>query len=106
MVAASSLMFDRTALLTRILLGTEIFSRLIFYTSFTLLLVNQVLLPLVLGIFLLRMLSTIVIIKLAMGRLNEKYLLLISPLLDITLPLAHIYMVFSNYVAVKRARWS
>ncbi len=96
----------RYKFLTKILLGTEIFSRLIFYASFTVLLINQILLPIVLGIFLLRMLSTIVIIKLAMDRLNEKYLLLISPLLDIILPLAHIYMVFSNYVALKRARWS
>lgn len=90
---------------SKFLLGSEIFSRLLFYTTFILLLSRQLILPLVLGIFLLRMLSTIVIIKLAMDRLNEKYLLLISPLLDITLPLAHIYMVFSNYVAVKRARW-
>ena len=60
----------------------------------------------VLGVFALRLLSTIVVIKLAMKRLNEKYLLLISPLLDIALPLVHIYMVFSNYIESKRARWS
>ncbi len=96
----------RYRLSTKFLLGSEILSRLVFYTLFILLLSLHVMLPIVLGIFLLRMLSTIVIIKLVMGRLNEKYLLLISPLLDITLPLAHIYMVFSNYVELKRARWS
>jgi glycosyltransferase involved in cell wall biosynthesis len=91
---------------TKLLLGTEISSRLLFYASFVLLLVFNVLLPVAGGLFILRFLSTIVVIKLAMSRLNEKYLLLISPLLDIVLPLAHILMVFSNYVAVKRARWN
>jgi hypothetical protein len=81
-------------------------SRLAFYASFAAVLFYQLILPVVLGIFILRMLSTIVIIKLAMSRLRERYLLLISPLLDIILPLVHIYMVFSNYVAGKRARWS
>jgi glycosyltransferase involved in cell wall biosynthesis len=92
--------------MTKFLLGTEIISRLGFYTSFAAILIYQLMLPVVLGIFTIRMLSTIVIIKLAMSRLSERYLLLISPLLDIILPLVHIYMVFSNYVAGKRARWS
>jgi cellulose synthase/poly-beta-1,6-N-acetylglucosamine synthase-like glycosyltransferase len=92
--------------LTKFLLGLEIMSRLAFYASFAAVLFYQLILPVALGIFILRMLSTIVIIKLAMSRLRERYLLLISPLLDIILPLVHIYMVFSNYVAGKRARWS
>ncbi len=90
---------------SKLLLGTEILSRLLFYLSFISLLAFNFLVPLVLGIFLVRMLSTTVIIKLAMTRLNEKYLLLISPLLDFALPWVHIWMAFSNYVALKRARW-
>ena len=39
-----------------------------------------------------------------MGRLNEKYLLLPSPLLDFALPWVHLYMVFSNYVATKTSQ--
>ncbi|MFC2112160.1 glycosyltransferase [Bacteroidota bacterium] len=96
----------RYRLVTKFLLGTELLSRLLFYTSFVILLCFQFMLPWILGIFLVRMLSTIIIIKLAMTRLNEKYLLLISPLMDFALPLANIYMVFSNYVALKRSRWS
>ena len=92
--------------LTKFLLGTEIMSRILFYAGFGALLAFHILLPYILGIFIVRMLSTIVIIKLSMTRMNEKYLLLISPLLDIVLPLMHIYMVFSNYVASKRARWT
>jgi hypothetical protein len=63
-------------------------------------------LPLVIAIFLVRMLSTILVIKWSMSRLNESYLLLISLLLDPVLPLVQIGMAFSNYVASKRARWS
>jgi len=91
---------------TKFLLGTEIISRLLFYSSFVYLLALQVMLPLVIAIFLVRMLSTILVIKWSMSRLNESYLLLISLLLDPVLPLVQIGMAFSNYVASKRARWS
>jgi biofilm PGA synthesis N-glycosyltransferase PgaC len=91
---------------TKFLLGTEIISRLLFYSSFVYLLALQVMLPLVIAIFLVRMFSTILVIKWSMSRLNESYLLLISLLLDPVLPLVQIGMAFSNYVASKRARWS
>ena len=95
----------RYRLLTKFVVGLELMSRMIFYPAFICLLVFQVLIPYVLGLFIIRMLLTSVIIKLAMGRLNEKYLLLPSPLLDFGLPWVHLLMVFSNYVATKRARW-
>jgi biofilm PGA synthesis N-glycosyltransferase PgaC len=91
---------------TKFLLGTEIISRLLIYASFVYLLALQVMLPLVIAIFLVRMFSTILVIKWSMSRLNESYLLLISLLLDPVLPLVQIGMAFSNYVASKRARWS
>lgn len=90
---------------TKLVVGLELMTRMIFYPAFILLLAFHVLIPYVLGLFLFRMLLTSVIIKLGMGRLNEKYLLLPSPLLDFALPWAHLFMVFSNYVATKRARW-
>jgi cellulose synthase/poly-beta-1,6-N-acetylglucosamine synthase-like glycosyltransferase len=96
--------------LTKFLLGVEIISRILFYALFIFLaaslIVRPVLLPFLLPVFIIRVLSTIVIIKLAMTRLNERYLLLFSPVLDFALPWAHIYMAFSNYVALKRARWT
>ena len=95
----------RYRFLTKLVVGLELMSRMIFYPAFIFLLAFHVLIPYVLGLFLFRMLLTSVIIKLAMGRLNEKYLLLPSPLLDFALPWAHLFMVFSNYVATKRARW-
>ena len=90
---------------TKLFVGLELMSRMIFYPAFIFLLAFHVLIPYVLGLFLFRMLLTSVIIKLGMVRLNEKYLLLPSPLLDFALPWAHLFMVFSNYVATKRARW-
>ena len=95
----------RYNLLSKFILGVEILSRLAFYISFLFLMVFKIMPLLITGIFLLRLLSTIVIIKLAMNRLNEKYLLLISPLMDFALPWVHICMAFSNYVAFKRSRW-
>ena len=95
----------RYRFLTKLVVGLELMSRLLFYPAFIFLLAFHILIPYVLGLFIFRMLLTSVIIKLAMGRLNEKYLLLPSPLLDFALPWAHLFMVFSNYVATKRARW-
>ncbi len=95
----------RYRFLTKLVVGLELMSRLLFYPAFIFLLAFHILIPYVLGLFIFRMLLTSVIIKLAMGRLNEKYLLLPSPLLDFALPWAHLFMVFSNYVETKRARW-
>ncbi len=90
---------------TKFFVGLELVSRMLFYPAFILLLAHQVMTVYVLGFFMFRMLLTSVIIKLGMGRLHEKYLLLPSPLLDFALPWVHLFMVFSNYVATKRARW-
>ena len=76
-----------------------------FYALLIALLASRILSAYILGLFVFRMLLTGVIIKLGMGRLHEKYLLLPSPLLDFALPWVHLFMVFSNYVATKRARW-
>jgi glycosyltransferase involved in cell wall biosynthesis len=92
--------------LTKLLLGTETASRLLFYASLIWLLAGGFLLYPVPAIFFLRLLSTMLVIKWSMSRLGEKYLLLISPMLDLVLPLVQIGMVFSNYVASKRARWN
>ena len=90
---------------TKLVLGLELMSRMLFYAAFMVLVASRVETGYVLGLFAFRMLLTSVIIKLGMGRLHEKYLLLPSPLLDFALPWVHLFMVFSNYVATKRARW-
>ncbi len=90
---------------TKLVVGLEPMARMGFYGVLIALLASRVLTAYILGVFVFRMLLTGVIIKLGMGRLHEKYLLLPSPLLDFALPWVHLFMVFSNYVATKRARW-
>jgi biofilm PGA synthesis N-glycosyltransferase PgaC len=90
---------------TKLVLGLELMSRMVFYAAFMVLLACRATTGYLLGLFAFRMLLTGIIIKLGMGRLHEKYLLLPSPLLDFALPWVHLFMVFSNYVTTKRARW-
>ena len=90
---------------TKVVIGLELGSRVLFYGTFIALLASRVIIAYVLGLFAFRMLLTGVIIKLGMARLHEKYLLLPSPLLDFALPWVHLFMVFTNYIATKRARW-
>ena len=90
---------------TRILLGGELASRMLFYLTLIALVSKGIGLHYVMGLFIIRLLLTSMIIKLAMRRLNEKYLLLPSPILDFALPWVQVFMVFSNYVATKRGRW-
>ncbi len=95
----------RYRLRTKILLGGELSSRMVFYLALILLLSKAILLPWILCIFFIRLLVTGIVVKLAMRRLNEKYLLLPSPILDFALLWIQVFMVFSNYVAAKRSRW-
>jgi cellulose synthase/poly-beta-1,6-N-acetylglucosamine synthase-like glycosyltransferase len=90
---------------TKVVIGLELGSRVLFYGTFIALLASRVLIGYVLGLLMLRMLLTGVIIKLGMARLHEKYLLLPSPLLDFALPWVHLFMVITNFIATKRARW-
>ena len=95
----------RYRLKTRILLGGEFASRMLFYFGFISLLSQGLALPFILVLFTTRLLLITVLIKLAMIRLEEKHLLLPSLLLDFALPCLQVFMVFSNYVALKRDRW-
>jgi poly-beta-1,6-N-acetyl-D-glucosamine synthase len=90
---------------TRFLLGLEASSRLIFYTSFLLLLINKIFLPYVAALFIIRLLSVTIILNLGMNRLNEKNLLVFSPVFDISILLFNIFCVVSNLTIQKRSRW-
>jgi hypothetical protein len=69
--------------LDKILLTIEPVSRLLFYTSFAVLLFLPVYRPWVLIIFVFRLVIQLLVIKKTMTRLNEKNLLLISLLFDL-----------------------
>jgi hypothetical protein len=90
---------------TRLLLGGEFASRMLLYLCFVWLLSRGVWWPYALALFISRWMLITVMVKGVMRRLNEKHLLLPSLLLDFILPCLQVYMVFSNYVALKRARW-
>lgn len=92
-------------LFTRFLLGLEIFSRLAFYTIFLLLIFNKIFLPYVLAMFIIRMVFNIFILNMGMNRLNEKNLLVFSPIFDIVIIIFSIICVGSNLIIQKRSRW-
>ncbi|MFO7924879.1 MAG: glycosyltransferase [Bacteroidales bacterium] len=90
---------------TRFLLGMEMLSRLIFYVSLILLLANKIYLPYAGIIFIIRLISSTLILNMGMNRLNEKKLLVFSPLFDIMIFLINALCVISNSITQKRSRW-
>jgi poly-beta-1,6-N-acetyl-D-glucosamine synthase len=90
---------------TRFLLGLEITGRLIFYISFLLLIINKILLPYVLAVFIFRLIFNSLILNMGMNRLNEKNLLLLSPIFDLILILLNVFCVARNLTTKKRSRW-
>lgn len=90
---------------TRFLLGMEMSSRLLFYISFIILVVNNILLLYVLGLFFIRLITSTIILNSGMNRLNEKNLLLLSPIFDIFIFLFNIFCVASNLINQNRSRW-
>lgn len=90
---------------TRFLLGMEISSRLFFYISFIMLILNKIFLSYVIGLFLIRLITSTIILNAGMNRLNEKKLLLFSPIFGIFIFLFNIFCVGSNLIIQKRSRW-
>jgi len=90
----------------KFLLSLEIISRLVFYAGFIFLLATNINLYLAILIpVLVRSSIFITMFKITGTRLNEKHLLLPSLLLDVFMPLFNIFILFVNYVEVRRSRW-
>lgn len=89
------------------LLGLEPFSRMIMFMLFALYFIYSYtyLFYFVLGAFILRLVIQLTVFKLAMNRLNEKNLLLYSPLLDMLLPIFYVTLGIKNFVSSKRKKW-
>ncbi len=90
---------------TRFLLGLEIVSRVLFYVLFILLIANKIFLPWILTIFAIRLISGYLILNSVMNRLNEKNLLVFSPVYDIVVFIINIFCVVGNSITQKRSRW-
>ncbi|OFY23652.1 MAG: hypothetical protein A2W98_13265 [Bacteroidetes bacterium GWF2_33_38] len=90
----------------KFLLGLEYISRIFFFLMLIVLIITQInIIGITLSIFLFKTILQLIIIKLAMKRLNEKDLLLTSPAFDIFLPLLNFGLVISNYFISKKNRW-
>jgi len=88
------------------LIGTENLSRMGFYISFVWLISSLSWPVIVCSIFFTRLLAQMLIIYYSGRHLNEKQLLLISPLLDLIMPVFNSVLLFINFVDHKRNRWT
>jgi glycosyltransferase involved in cell wall biosynthesis len=89
----------------KILLGLLPFTRFLFFVSFTALLLLHFLVYVVLGIFAFRFLTQILIFQGAMRRLNEKDLLVYSPLMELLLMFIYPAIALSNAFQ-KKSKWN
>ncbi len=89
---------------TKFLLRRDKLSQLLFYGLLTFLLLSNYNIIIVISLFGLRFLSQLFIIKKCMINLNERGLLLISPLLEILLILIRIILLFTN-LFTKKNKW-
>jgi poly-beta-1,6-N-acetyl-D-glucosamine synthase len=88
----------------KFLLGTEIFSRFIFYLFFIWSLIVQEYWIATVSVFFARFISQLVVFKYTFKRLNERNLFLISPIFDLILPMFNMGIYLSNLFSPKR-KW-
>lgn len=89
----------------KFMLALEPFSRLLFYTSFAVLLFSPVLLNYVLAVFGMRLLIQLIVIKKAMVRLNEKNLIITSLFFDLISLFVNFGLYLSNRFRPLRLQW-
>ena len=88
------------------LIGAENLSRMGFYFGFVWLVSCSCWPALILSVFFPRLLAQMLIFYYASRLLNERQLLLISPLLDLMMPFFNALLLFVNFVDHKRNRWT
>lgn len=91
---------------TRALIGLENTSRMAFYGCFAWLMATTPRPLTVAAVFCGRLVVQLIVLYSVSKRLNEKHLLLISPLLDLMIPVFNALLLIINYVALKRSRWT
>ncbi|KPK87046.1 MAG: hypothetical protein AMS27_03500 [Bacteroides sp. SM23_62_1] len=91
--------------LIKFLLGFENLTRILFYSLFLYLAIKATWIMVILGLFIIRLTILLSFFKIMSLRLNEKHLLVPSPILDFLLPFLNIFILFSNYVEARRRRW-
>lgn len=88
----------------KFLLGTYSLSQILFYGSFIILLFQPYVFFIALAFFLIRLLSQLIILKKSMNILNEKELLLLSPVFEIMLISLNILFMISGML-FKQNKW-
>ena len=90
---------------TRLLLGGEWFSRILFYAGFITLLFLYEPWYIPLSVFVLRWLMQLVVFKIVMRRLNENNLLLYSLLYDAVQPFLNMLLFLAAKVKARKSKW-
>ena len=88
----------------KFLLGLFAFSQFTFFLAFVVLLIFMHQLIIIIPLLTIRLLSQLVINKKCIDKLNEKNLLLFSPLFEFILMIINIYLSFTN-IFIKNTKW-
>ncbi|MCX7987599.1 MAG: glycosyltransferase [Bacteroidales bacterium] len=96
--------FTKYKKIHKLILGGEVFTRVIFYISFIFLLSNKFYIELVILLFSLRFINQLVVMRILLKRLKEKRLFVWTPFFDITLPFINLYIYLLNKIRPYR-RW-
>ncbi|MCD4772660.1 MAG: glycosyltransferase [Bacteroidales bacterium] len=88
----------------KFLLGSYSLSQILYFLSFFILVFHTFSFLIVISIFLLRLISQLFIIKKCMNRLNEKELLLLSPLFELIFIILNILFLISGII-FKQNKW-
>ncbi len=89
----------------KILLGGEVISRELLYATFVYLMITNTLLPWILGLFVFRWICQLTVYKFALIKLEEKHLLLYSPIFDILSPFLNFGIFITNLSTEQRPSW-
>jgi len=90
----------------KIILGTEIFSRFLFYSSLIYLLIFQDLYIFLLPIFIIRLIIQTFILNFAAKRFKEKKVSFFIIIFDIIIPIMNLGIAFTNLFIRKRKTWN
>lgn len=87
------------------LLGFEPWSRLLFFVTFCYLIILNIYIPYILAAFFIRLLTILIISKIAMNRLNENKLLLWIAIFDLLALIINYTIFISSIFRSKKSRW-
>ncbi len=90
---------------SKLILGTYSVSTLLFYILFVWLIMLEYNIPVMVSLFILRLISQLIIFKKCMQKLSERKLLLLSPILDILFTIINPLIAISNMVSRKK-KWN